>query len=82
MDNKGVCSKYMYDPRAVTSLESRRPMRNSRRLCKQALEARVTRDSAPPRKILKVRVTEMPFPAFSRSISHQKDSQLRVNNII
>ena len=67
-------------PRAVTTLESRRPMRNSRRLCKQAPEARVTRGSGPPGK-LKVRVAVMPFPAFSRSISHQKDNQLRVNNI-
>ena len=39
----------------INTLESRRLMRNSRWLCKQALEARVTRGSGgmPPQKILK-----------------------------
>ena len=59
--------------RPVTTLESRRSMRNSRRLCKQAPEARVTRGvwGRPPEKILKFRVAEMPFPAFSRGISKE-----------
>ena len=51
--------QFLEENRAVTTLESRRPMWNTRWLCKQAHKGGL--GACPPRKNLKFRVAEMPL---------------------